>query len=146
MDAEKAKEVLEKRYKRQNAYIKSTYDRISVTLPKGTKEKILASGETVNGLINRLIVEYLEQVAVSQGQPSETEKPQDLQAPQVLETEQRDETERLEQPTVQERETERQQGTPETEQPGEPPQMYKTRLQELQDKITAKLRENDNNI
>ena len=50
----------EKQYKRQNDYIKSAFDRVSVTLPKGTKEKITASGESVNGFINRLVKEYFE--------------------------------------------------------------------------------------
>ena len=35
----------EKQYKRQNDYIKNTFDRVSVTLPKGTKEKIVAFNE-----------------------------------------------------------------------------------------------------
>lgn len=52
----------EKQYKRQNDYIKNTFDRVSVTLPKGTKEKIVASGDSVNGLINRLVKDYLEKI------------------------------------------------------------------------------------
>lgn len=47
-------------YKRQNEYIKNNYERQSVTLPIGTKEKIKARGETVNGLVNRLLKEYLD--------------------------------------------------------------------------------------
>ena len=43
-----------------NEKIKENYDRISVTLPKGTKQQIIDKGETVNGLINRLVKEYLE--------------------------------------------------------------------------------------
>lgn len=50
----------EKQYKRQNEYIKSAFDRVSVTLPKGTKEKILARGESVNGYINRLVADDLK--------------------------------------------------------------------------------------
>lgn len=53
-------EYVSNRYKRQNEKIKENYDRISVTLPKGTKQQITSKGETVNGLINRLIKEYLE--------------------------------------------------------------------------------------
>lgn len=45
----------EKQYKRQNDYIKAAFDRVSVTLPKGTKEKITAAGYTVNGYINELV-------------------------------------------------------------------------------------------
>lgn len=46
-------------YKRQNAYIESNYDRVSVTFPKGTKEEIAKRGESANGLIKRLVAEYL---------------------------------------------------------------------------------------
>ena len=56
----KALEQQKKRYKYQNDYIKDSYDRVSVTLPKGTKNRITETGETVNGLINRLVREYLE--------------------------------------------------------------------------------------
>jgi hypothetical protein len=60
MEAAKAKKVLEKQYARQNKYIKEKFDRVSVTLPKGTKERITATGESVNGFINRLVAEALE--------------------------------------------------------------------------------------
>ena len=60
IDPNKAVETLQKRYKKQNEYIKNAYDRISVTLPKGTKERIKATGESVNGYITRLVLEDLE--------------------------------------------------------------------------------------
>lgn len=47
-------------YKRQNAHISEHYDRISVTIPKGTKERITAQGESINGFVNRLIAAELE--------------------------------------------------------------------------------------
>lgn len=47
------------RIKRQNEAIKNKYDRISATLPKGTKEEIEARGESVNGLINKLVFEWI---------------------------------------------------------------------------------------
>ena len=56
----KALERQEKQYKRQNNFIKESYDRVSVTLPKGTKERIKERGETVNGLINRLVKGFLD--------------------------------------------------------------------------------------
>ena len=49
MTGKEAKERLEKQYKRQNEHIKENYDRVSITLPKGTKERIKKKGETVNG-------------------------------------------------------------------------------------------------
>lgn len=60
MDAKKAKETLERRYRKHNDYIKENFDRISVTLPKGTKEKIKDAGFTVNGLVNELVFNWLE--------------------------------------------------------------------------------------
>ena len=61
MTGKEAKERLEKQYKRQNEHIKENYDRVSITLPKGTKERIKAKGETANGYITRLVIADLEQ-------------------------------------------------------------------------------------
>lgn len=60
VDARQAKKTLEKQYKRQNEYIKQNYDRVSVTLPKGTKERIKETGESLNSFINNAIIERLE--------------------------------------------------------------------------------------
>lgn len=44
-------------------YVKTNYDRLELTVPKGRKEEIkafaAAQGETVNGFINRLISEAM---------------------------------------------------------------------------------------
>ena len=56
----KALERQEKQYKRQNKYISDTYDRISVTLPKGYKDIITDAGFTINGYINQLVKSDLE--------------------------------------------------------------------------------------
>ena len=67
MDKELEKRALEalerqkKQYKRQNDFIKNKYERYSLTLPIGTGEKIRSRGETVNGLINKLVKGYLEE-------------------------------------------------------------------------------------
>ena len=60
--AEKALEKLQKRYKRQNDYIEKTFDRVSVTLPKGTKTRIQKnnSGLSVNAFIKYAILKALE--------------------------------------------------------------------------------------
>ena len=60
MNGKEAKQRLEKQYKRQNEHIKETYDRVSVTLPKGTKERIKAKGESINGYITRLVLADLD--------------------------------------------------------------------------------------
>ena len=49
-----------KQFKRQNEYIKNNYDRISVTLPAGTKQKIIGLGLSVNKYINDLVLSDLE--------------------------------------------------------------------------------------
>lgn len=45
-------------------YVKTNYDRMELTVPKGRKQEIkdfaAAHGETVNGFINRLIEEAME--------------------------------------------------------------------------------------
>ena len=48
-----------KQYKRQNDFIKNSYDRVSVTLPKGTKQRITETGQTVNAFINNAVMEKL---------------------------------------------------------------------------------------
>ena len=44
-------------------YAKENYDRILVKFPKGTKERIQSTGETVNGFINKAVAEKLERQA-----------------------------------------------------------------------------------
>ena len=60
MDGREAIKRLEKQYKRQNDYIKNSYDRVSITLPKGTKDRIKATGNSINGIINTLVLDWLE--------------------------------------------------------------------------------------
>ena len=54
---------IEKLNKYKNDYQKQNYDRVSVLLPKGMKEQINArsGGESLNGLINRLLWDYLNE-------------------------------------------------------------------------------------
>lgn len=50
-------------------YVKTNYDRMELTVPKGRKQEIkdfaAAHGETVNGFINRLIDEAMKQDTAS---------------------------------------------------------------------------------
>ena len=62
MTGKEAIERLEKQYKRQNEHIKENYDRVSITLPKGTKERIKATGESINGFIIRSVIAELERL------------------------------------------------------------------------------------
>lgn len=50
------------RYKKQNDKIKDNYDRVSVTLPKGSKERIKKQGLSINGYINTLVLDDLERL------------------------------------------------------------------------------------
>lgn len=73
-------EMLEKykqRIKRQNEKIKQDYDRASVTLPKGTKDRIQALGYTVNGFLNIIVLAELQKL--------EAEAPQAVQPETVKE-------------------------------------------------------------
>ena len=60
MTGKEAKARLKKQYNRQNEHIKENYDRVSITLPKGTKERIKAKGETINGYSVRVVLDDLE--------------------------------------------------------------------------------------
>lgn len=54
-----------------NKYVKSNYDRINVTMPKGRRDIIKdhaeAQGESVNAFINRAISEAMERDRAARG-------------------------------------------------------------------------------
>ena len=62
MSGKEAQKRLEKQYKRQNEHIKANYDRVSITLPKGTKDRIKQHSESVNGYITALVLTDLERI------------------------------------------------------------------------------------
>lgn len=53
MAVSKAAQKATEKYKKEN------YDRVLVMLPKGTKEQIQNTGESVNGFINKAVFERL---------------------------------------------------------------------------------------
>lgn len=69
IDPQKAVERLQRQYKNQNEYIRNNFDRVSITLPKGTKERIKGTGESLNGYINRLILADLERLETVAAEP-----------------------------------------------------------------------------
>ena len=69
MTGKEAKERLEKQYRRQNNFVKNNYDRISVTVPKGTRARIKATGETANGIISRLLLAWLDEQEQTEPEP-----------------------------------------------------------------------------
>lgn len=62
MDEKKMIENYKSRVKRQNEKAKENYDRISVMLPKGTKDRIQAQGLTINGFVNQLVLDKLAEL------------------------------------------------------------------------------------
>ncbi len=62
MDEKKMIENYKSRVKRQNKKAKENYDRISVMLPKGTKDRIQAQGLTINGFVNQLVLDKLDEL------------------------------------------------------------------------------------
>ena len=62
IDEKKMIENYKSRVKRQNEKAKENYDRISVMLPKGTKDRIQAQGLTINGFVNQLVLEKLDEL------------------------------------------------------------------------------------
>ena len=53
-------EKYKKRIKTQNEAAKENWDMVSCRLPKGTKDRIKALGLTVNGVINDIVLSFLE--------------------------------------------------------------------------------------
>ena len=61
----KALENQKKQYQRQNSWINENYERQTVTLPKGTRDRIKATGApSVNGYINKLVADDLTKKGV----------------------------------------------------------------------------------
>ena len=73
MNDMKALENYKRRVKAQNERIKENYDRISVTLPRGTKERIQAQGLTINGFVNELVLAELERLEASKDSTDPTD-------------------------------------------------------------------------
>ena len=57
----------QERYKRYNDRNKLKYDRFGIALKKGLKEKIQSKGESVNGLVNKLVKNW-----IAENYPDET--------------------------------------------------------------------------
>lgn len=68
IDEQKAVERARKQFARQNKFISENYDRQTVTLKKGTKDRIKATGESVNGFINRLVMAELDRIEGNQNE------------------------------------------------------------------------------
>lgn len=62
MDEKKIIENYKKRIKRQNEKAREKWDSITCKLPKGTKDRIQAQGLTINGFVNQLVLEKLDEL------------------------------------------------------------------------------------
>ena len=62
MDEKKIIENYKKRIKRQNETARENWDSITCKLPKGTKDRIQAQGLTINGFVNQLVLEKLDEL------------------------------------------------------------------------------------
>lgn len=51
--------VSEAKKKASKKYQKKNYDRVNILLPKGTKEEIKNTGESVNGFVNKAVKDRL---------------------------------------------------------------------------------------
>ena len=58
--AEAQEESRKKKIAEQNEWIKEKYERITLIVPKGTKERIKGTGNSINGFINEAIKVMLE--------------------------------------------------------------------------------------
>lgn len=56
------KEKKSAQYKRQNSYISAKYDRLSVCVPAGVKDRITAGGFSVNGFVSDAIMDKLKEL------------------------------------------------------------------------------------
>lgn len=85
MTGEEAKKRLKKQYSYNTAYVKENYDRISVTAPKGTRDRIKATGRTANGIITELLLNWLdEQEQHAAGRPEDLHQFKQPEAPPEL--------------------------------------------------------------
>ena len=56
----------------QNRYDAKAYDRVLVRFPKGTKDRIIATGATVNGFTVRAVLQALDNSPATDIQPDTT--------------------------------------------------------------------------
>lgn len=61
MKAIDAKRKLEAQYKRQNEYNSRNYERVSLMLPAGEREKVRAAAKAENKSLNAYIIEAIQE-------------------------------------------------------------------------------------
>lgn len=84
MTGAEAKKRLQEQYKRQNKYIQENFDRISITLPKGTKERLKSCvSSSLNEYIKGLVLADLERLEGLQGVQDTLKPVWDWDTPEV---------------------------------------------------------------
>lgn len=81
MNKAELQEYFAERYRKQNAAASMRYDRISVVLPIGTKDRIKATGQSINDFVSSAVLAALEQsegLATTQDPDPDPEQPNDL--------------------------------------------------------------------
>lgn len=61
MDERSAVEKLKRRYEYNNNFNKENYDRISLIVPKGTKDRIAKAGLKASTIAKELLLAYLDE-------------------------------------------------------------------------------------
>lgn len=64
MTPEKAYERVKRENAYRNKYNQTHYQRLATTFPLGTKERIQASGDSINNFIKTAVMEKLEQMGL----------------------------------------------------------------------------------
>lgn len=100
------KEKRRKQAKQWNENAKKKWETVSCRLPAGTKARIESTGESINGMINRLILAELERRERSEDQEPTPAADQETSAETSTDQEPKQETEEPE-PTTAENETEK---------------------------------------
>ena len=87
MDGKEAIQRLKRQYKRQNDYNREKYDRLTLTVPKGTRERIEAAkapGESVSRYAIRAILAQLDRDERAAQDPGRLDTWTDLESPEEL--------------------------------------------------------------
>lgn len=67
---------LKKRIRKQNMEAKKKWASITCRIPIGSKEEIVKRGETINGLVNKLIAEWIAENPETKKDPAPVQEPE----------------------------------------------------------------------